>query len=94
MSSCTANRATGRIWLCAVGLAAAFGLAGCADAPPSAPSPSAAAASPATPVPTANSFAYPSTSSLMFPSKYGYHSGPYDNTGNGPGETGLEGGGG
>jgi len=23
-----------------------------------------------------------------------YHSGPYDNTGNGPGETGLEGGGG
>ena len=24
----------------------------------------------------------------------GYHSGPYDNTGHGPGETGLEGGGG
>jgi hypothetical protein len=23
-----------------------------------------------------------------------YHSGPYDNTGNGPGETGMEGGGG
>jgi hypothetical protein len=24
----------------------------------------------------------------------GYHTGPYDNTGNGPGETGMEGGGG
>jgi hypothetical protein len=25
---------------------------------------------------------------------HGYHTGPFDNTGNGPGETGLEGGGG
>jgi hypothetical protein len=92
--SCTANRAAGRIWLCAVGLAAAFGLAGCADTPPSAATSPSASASPATPAPTANTFAYPSTSSPLFPSKFGYHTGPYDNTGNGPGETGLEGGGG
>ncbi len=26
--------------------------------------------------------------------EYSHHSGPYDNTGNGPGNTGLEGGGG
>jgi hypothetical protein len=67
----------------AVALAVSLGLAGCAEEP----SPSPAGSS------TENSYSYPSTwaSPLL---KYSNHSGAYDNTGNGPGETGLEGGGG
>ena len=38
--------------------------------------------------------ASPSPSELSWFAQHGYHTGPYDNTGNGPGETGMEGGGG
>jgi hypothetical protein len=90
MPSDIGKRATVRGWRCAAAMAIALGVAGCADVPPSA-SPTSASA---TPVPSANAYSYPTTSSTLFGIKYGYHTGPYDNTGNGPGETGLEGGGG
>jgi hypothetical protein len=35
-----------------------------------------------------------SPSDLSWFAQHGYHTAPYDNTGNGPGETGMEGGGG
>jgi hypothetical protein len=35
-----------------------------------------------------------SPATLQWFADHGYHTGPYDNTGNGPGETGMEGGGG
>ena len=65
-------------------LAVALALAGCANEP-IAGSTAASAAE--------GSSSYSSTSTVPL-LKYGYHSGPYDNTGNGPGETGMEGGGG
>ncbi len=67
-------------------LGVAMGLAGCADiaAPQSGPPPSG---------PMTSSYAYPVDTGEGF-GRYGYHSGPYDDTGNGPGETGMEGGGG
>ena len=65
-------------------LLVAVGLAGCGDLPTSGA---------ATSLPTETSYSYPSTSISPI-LKYSNHLGPYDNTGNGPGETGLEGGGG
>ena len=38
--------------------------------------------------------AAPPPGDLSWFAQHGYHTGPYDNTGNGPGETGMEGGGG
>jgi hypothetical protein len=67
-----------------VALMAVVGLAGCADLPTS---------SSATSSPTETSYSYPS-SSISPILKYSNHLGPYDNTSNTPGETGLEGGGG
>jgi hypothetical protein len=66
----------------------ATALAGCADI--------STPLSPGAPVPSGpmpSSDAYPSSFSQGF-GLYGYHSEPYDNTGNNPGEYGLEGGGG
>jgi hypothetical protein len=71
-----------------IALGAAIGLTGCADmATPALPTASAASG------PMANTYAYPSSFGDGF-GRYGYHPLPYDNTGNGPGEIGLEGGGG
>ena len=66
-------------------VAIAIGLAGCADVTPGF-APASASAS-------GGSYAFPSVTngSLL---KSGNHLGPYDNTGNTPGWTGLEGGGG
>ena len=73
-------------FLIALGLA--IGLSGCADmSPPGSSMPSVATGS------MPNSYAYPSSFGNSF-SQYGYHPLPYDNTGNGPSETGMEGGGG
>jgi hypothetical protein len=69
-------------------LTIALCLAGCADV-----STSGTPASPAGSVSSGDSYSYPSSSGRSF-GKYGYHPLPYDNTGNGPGETGMEGGGG
>jgi hypothetical protein len=68
----------------AVALAVSLGLAGCAEQ--SSPNPAASSS-------MENSYSYPSTWASPL-SKYSNHTGPYDNTGNGPGESGLEGGGG
>jgi hypothetical protein len=71
-----------------IALGIAIGLTGCADvSPPPSSTPSVASG------PMQNSYAYPSSVGNSF-GLYGYHPLPYDNTGNGPGETGLEGGGG
>jgi hypothetical protein len=69
-------------------LAIGLGLAGCADV--STPGSSVASAKPAS---SGDAYAYPSSSVRPFGGN-GYHPMPYDNTGNGPGETGMEGGGG
>jgi hypothetical protein len=71
-----------------IALGVAIGLAGCADVPPQGSSTPSAASGP-----MQDSYAYPSSFGDSF-GRYGYHPMPYDNTGNGPGETGLEGGGG
>jgi hypothetical protein len=71
-----------------IALGISMGLAGCADTSPP-PQATATGAS----GPMQNSYAYPSSSGNSF-GRYGYHPLPYDNTGNGPGETGMMGGGG
>ena len=70
-----------------IALGVALGLTGCAVSPPPSATPSAASG------PMQNSYAYPSSFGNSF-GRYGYHPLPYDNTGNGPGGSGLEGGGG
>jgi hypothetical protein len=71
-----------------IALGAAIGLTACADISPSPPATATGASGP-----MQNSYAYPSSFGNSF-GRYGYHPLPYDNTGYGPGETGLQGGGG
>jgi hypothetical protein len=71
-----------------IALGVAIGLTGCANV-----SPQPSATPPVASGPIQNSYAYPSSFGNSF-GRYGYHPLPYDNTGNGPGETGMEGGGG
>ncbi len=66
-------------------LGIAFGLTGCSD-------PSSSASSPTSGL-MRDSYASRSSIGTGL-GRYGYHPLPYDNTGNGPGETGMEGGGG
>jgi hypothetical protein len=68
--------------LIALGIATA--LTGCADMSPPPTSTTASGS-------MQNAYAYPSSFSGTF-GRYGYHPLPYDNTGNGPGET-FQGGG-